>query len=117
MTVNSMKLLALYVFLYFGYGRLLGIVLAFFGLCSRVRRSEFASTHGHGHPNDIESGGGQKMAGISKVQKVAKKESAERGSIGTCQCGGELKWARVVTARPRMMQVCEKCGRSALRES
>jgi hypothetical protein len=45
----------------------------------------------------------------SKVQKVAR-QGAVRKSIGTCQCGGELIWAQVVTARPRMMKICEKCG-------
>jgi hypothetical protein len=49
------------------------------------------------------------MADESKVQKVAR-QAAMRQSIGTCKCGGELIWARVVRSRLRMMKVCEKCG-------
>jgi hypothetical protein len=49
------------------------------------------------------------MANESKVQKVAR-QAAMRQSIGTCKCGGELIWARVILNRPRMMKVCEKCG-------
>lgn len=45
----------------------------------------------------------------SKVQKVAR-QSAVRKSFGTCQCGGQLIWAQVIMARPRMMKICEKCG-------
>ncbi len=51
----------------------------------------------------------QPIAGESKVQKVAR-QAAIRQSIGTCACGGELIWARVILTRPRMMKVCEKCG-------
>jgi len=78
--------------------------------------SRIASTRRHGHLDGTEREEGTQWQD-QQVQKVAKKESGERDSIGTCQCGGELKWARVVTSRPRMMQVCEKCGRSVFRES
>jgi hypothetical protein len=53
------------------------------------------------------------MASESKVQKVAR-QVAMRQSIGTCKCGGELIWARVILNRPRMMKVCEKCGAISL---
>jgi len=49
------------------------------------------------------------MANESKVQKVAR-QAVMRQSIGTCKCGGELIWARVILNRPRMMKVCETCG-------
>ncbi len=49
------------------------------------------------------------MASESKVQKVAR-QATMRQSIGTCKCGGELIWARVILNRPRTMKVCEKCG-------
>ena len=49
------------------------------------------------------------MANESKVQRVARQAVAHK-SIGTCKCGGELIWARVVIGRPRMMKVCEQCG-------
>lgn len=49
------------------------------------------------------------MASESKVQKVSR-QAAMRQSIGTCKCGGELIWARVILNRPRMMKVCEECG-------
>jgi len=52
----------------------------------------------------------------SKVQKVAR-QGAARKSIGTCKCGGELVWARVVFRRPRMLKVCEKCGAAETREA
>ena len=57
------------------------------------------------------------MAEISKVQKVAQKETKARQSLGQCECGGELMWAQVVFTRPRMMKVCEKCGNSDSRQS
>ncbi len=50
------------------------------------------------------------MATESKVQKVAR-QSAIQKSIGQCPCGGELIWAQVIVRRPRMMRVCERCGR------
>jgi hypothetical protein len=112
-----MELLAFSGILSFSHGRMLGTRLAFSADYCRFRRSKIALAQSLGHIKGIESGGGIPVAGISKVQKVAKKESGERDSIGTCQCGGELKWARVVTSKPRMMQVCEKCGRSVLRGS
>jgi hypothetical protein len=45
----------------------------------------------------------------SKVQKVAR-QGVARKSIGSCKCGGELVWARIVVKHPQMMKVCEKCG-------
>jgi hypothetical protein len=55
------------------------------------------------------------MASESKVQKVAR-QVAMRQSIGTCKCGGELIWARVILNRPRMMKVCEKCGALCMKD-
>jgi len=49
------------------------------------------------------------MASESKVQRVAR-QAVARKSIGTCKCGGELIWARVMIGRGRMMKVCEQCG-------
>ena len=52
----------------------------------------------------------QSIVGESKVQKVAR-QAAIQQSMGACKCGGELVWARVILTRPRMMKVCEKCGK------
>lgn len=48
----------------------------------------------------------------SKTQKVSrvKTDKQVQKKPGTCQCGGDLIWAQVVTNRSRMMKVCEKCG-------
>ncbi len=45
----------------------------------------------------------------SKVQKVARQATA-RLTLGTCACGGDLVWARVILRRPRMRKVCGRCG-------
>lgn len=45
----------------------------------------------------------------SKVQKVAR-GSVTRQHVGTCSCGGDLAWMKVILSRPRMRKVCEKCG-------
>jgi hypothetical protein len=48
--------------------------------------------------------GGAKLASRGKAQ-VSR-------SVATCQCGGDMIWARVYNPRPRMMKVCEKCGQA-----
>ena len=45
----------------------------------------------------------------STVQKGARR-GATRTSIGTCPCGGELIWVKLILRRPRIRKVCEQCG-------
>ena len=48
----------------------------------------------------------------SKVQKVAKRKAHEKtdmlNTLGACQCGGQLQWAKVVDRG--MRKVCMSCG-------
>ena len=46
----------------------------------------------------------------SKVQKVARKGAARKVSVGTCHCGGDLRWVKRFAPRGRMVIDCEKCG-------
>jgi len=45
----------------------------------------------------------------SKVQKVARQGGAH-AVVGTCACGGQLTWAKLVLNRTRMVKVCVSCG-------
>jgi len=46
---------------------------------------------------------------MRKVQRAGR-DGGGQESVGTCACGGNLIWTKLVLNRARMVKACLKCG-------